>query len=435
MGKVQSSVNTLRRQSGQWLTDNANTGDSVLVVLADAQRRQHLARSLEKNGSRILRAGDGESALQMIKFQAPNLILLEVGLAGKNGFEVCAELRDHEHSRNIPVILIGRGLVAEETLRGLKLGAVDYIAEPYNCAEVAARVRSQLRLERVRRDLKVANSNLIMRQVRHQTDLMAAANIQKSLLPRYSTENFEDVSVSWKFLPVDQVGGDLLGYTWLDEDHLAAYVIDVCGHGLPAAMLTAAISISLAPVARTDEERLIRQRQALCPRAVLEALDREYPLERFERPFTISYLVLNCKTGQFRCSRAGHPMPIIIRQEGRLESIDAGGTIIGLGHLVPFDEGVGKLNRGDTVFLYSDGVTECANESGTFGIEGLYRTLEQCWRSPAEVVCERVTSELRRFRGNNSIHDDVTLLALTYGSRLNPSIRKSTLNVPVELTY
>jgi len=306
-------------------------------------------------------------------------------------------------------------------MRALRLGAVDYIAEPFDWAEVAAQISSQLKLERIRRELTAANFDLMTRQAEHQADLKAAADIQKSLLPPRTTDKFEDVSVSWKFLPLDQVGGDLLGYAWLDDDHLATYVIDVCGHGLPAAMMTAAISISLTPSAETDHETTpAMQPAAFSPKRMLEALDREYPLERFERPFTVSYLVFNRKTGEFRCSRAGHPMPIIVRKGGQLEPIEAGGSIIGLGYLLPFDEAVGRLNRGDAIVLYTDGVTECANESGIFGLEGLCQVLQQCPGASPQMVCERIMTELLRFNGGAPMRDDVTILALAYVSGTHP---------------
>ena len=394
---------------------SVNGLDTVLIVIADAHKRQHLADALAMQGCKSLMAGEAEEALEIAKSRQPSLIVLDISLPGKDGFEVCAELRDGEGSQHIPVILLSHGIGAAEKLRGLRLGAVDYINEPFDSAEVAAQVCSQLKLERVRRELTLANFDLMTKQAKHHADLAAAAAIQKSLLPQHPTEKLTDVSVAWRFLPLDQVGGDLLGYTWLDDDHLAAYVIDVCGHGLPAAMMTAAISISLTPSFGFDDGRAsAKQRAAFSPGQVLEGLDREYPIERFERPFTITYLVLNRKTGEFRCSRAGHPMPIIVRKGGRLEAIEAGGTIIGLDHMLPFDEGTGKLESGDTILLYSDGVTECANESGTFGLEGLSRVLGQSSGCAPDAICERVMTELLRFNGGTAMHDDVTMLALSY---------------------
>jgi sigma-B regulation protein RsbU (phosphoserine phosphatase) len=342
-------------------------------------------------------------------------VVLDAGLRERDGFQICAELGLEERTRHIPVMLLSSTSGAGEKMRGLRVGAVDCITKPCDWTEVAAQVCSQLELERVRRELVLVNSDLLARQAQHQAELKAAAAVQKSLLPRRTAEKFENVSVAWRFLPLDHVGGDLLGYTWLDADHFAAYIVDVCGHGLPAAMMTAAISISLAPSVDAGDGVQVKRRIAFSPKEMLEKLDREYPIDRFDRPFTIAYLVLNRKTGEFRCSRAGHPMPIIIRSTGQLEAMEAGGTIIGLDRMLPFDEGVGILNSGDSILLYSDGVTECGNASGSYGLERLCSVLRPASGCSPQVVCERIVAELMRFNGSASMQDDVTMLALTYG--------------------
>src|SRR5271156_2844216 len=248
--------------------------DTVLVVIADTNGREQLSNALANQGCKTLMAFDGEVALEIAKSKQPSLIVLHINLPGWDGFQICAEVRNDELLRHIPVILLSEGFRAEQKMQGFSLGAVDYITEPFNWAEVAAQVSSQLKLERASRELRVANFDLMTKQAQHQADLEAAAYIQKSLLPPRSTEKFEDITISWRSLPLDQVGGDLLGYAWLDEDHLAVYVIDICGHGLPAAMMTAAISISLAPSA-DDERRPVKERTTFSPKRVLEALDRE----------------------------------------------------------------------------------------------------------------------------------------------------------------
>jgi phosphoserine phosphatase RsbU/P len=351
----------------------------------------------------------------MTACQQPDLLVLDIGLPGRDGFQICGQLRLDERTRHIPVILLSPTLEAEEKMRGLRLGAVDCITKPCDWAEVAAQACSQLELARVRSELVLANFDLLAVQAQHQAELKAAAAVQKSLLPRLATEHFKNLSISWRFSPLDQVGGDLLGYAWLDGDHLAAYVVDVCGHGLPAAMMTAAISISLAPSVAAGDGVQVKQRPAFSPKEMLEKLDREYPIERFDRPFTISYLVLNCKNGEFRCSRAGHPMPIIIRRASEIESIEAGGTMIGLDR-IPFEEGFGKLNPGDSILLYSDGVTECRNLSETYGLERLCGLLRRSSGCSPEVLCDNIMADLSRFNSGAAMQDDITILAFTYGA-------------------
>jgi len=400
------------------LRDSAHGADLVLLAIADSTERRHLAKTLANSGCEVLVTADSRAALQLAISEQPGLIVLDTASPGSDGFEVCAELKLEQRTRHVPIILFSATLAPEEKMRGLRLGAVDCITKPCDWAEVAAQVCSQLDLARVRNELALANVDLMAVQAQHQAELKAAASVQKSLLPRQTTETYSNLSISWRFSPLDHVGGDLLGYSWLDEDHLAAYVVDVCGHGLPAAMMTAAISISLAPSIDAGDGLQVKQRTAYSPKEMLEKLDREYPIERFDRPFTISYFVLNRKTGEFRCSRAGHPMPIIVRREGQIESIEAGGTMIGLDQMLPFDEGAGKLSHGDSILLYSDGVTECRNESETYGLDRLSSVLHRSSGCSAEVLCDEIVVDLARFNSGAVMQDDVTILALTYEAGL-----------------
>jgi phosphoserine phosphatase RsbU/P len=405
--------------------DELKTLDPVLVVLPDFFERQRLTEALASQGCRIWLATNAETALEIAAQRRPYLIVLGSDSSRDGDFQTYSALHEDLRTRDIPVILLSHSSGAGEKIRGLRTGAVDYICAPFDWAAIAAQVRNQVKLERLRRELAALNCDLLAKQARHQASLTAAAQIQRSLLPARSAENFAGVSVGWKFLPLEEVGGDLLGYQWLDGDHLAAYVVDVCGHGMAAAMMTAAISTSLASAAR-DLATIDSERAAFSPRQILERLDREYPLERFERPFTISYLVLNRQTGEFRCSRAGHPMPIVIRRNGQLELIEAGGTIIGLDRLLPFDEAAGKLHPGDSILLHSDGVTECTNGTRPFGDEGLAEVLAQCPGLQAEMLCERIVNRLIHFNGGAAMRDDVTILALSYqGHRQTAQISSS----------
>jgi phosphoserine phosphatase RsbU/P len=393
--------------------DEVKTLDPVLVVLPDVFERQRLTEALSSQGCRIWLATNAQTALEIAAERRPYLIVLGNDSPSDEDFHTYSALRDDPRTRDVPVILLSHSSGAGEKIRGLRTGAVDYICAPFDWAAIAAQVRNQLKLERLRRELAAVNCDLLAKQAQHQASLTAAAQIQRSLLPARSAEKFAGLSVGWKFLPLEEVGGDLLGYRWLDEDHLAAYVVDVCGHGMAAAMMTAAISTSLAPAA-DDRATIHSERAAFSPKQILERLDREYPLERFERPFTICYLVLNRQTGEFRCSRAGHPMPIVIRRNGQLESIEAGGTIIGLDRLLPFEEAAGKLHAGDSILLHSDGVTECTNGARSFGDQGLTEVLGQCTELEAESICEKVLNRLIDFNGGAAPRDDVTILALSY---------------------
>ena len=158
------------------------------------------------------------------------------------------------------------------------------------------------------------------------------------------------------------MGGDVFNVFWLDRENLGAYIVDVSGHGVPAAMVTVAVSRSLSVDNGCSVDRSPDGKSRIAsPSEVLRRLDAEYPIERFGKFLTIVYLVLNCRTRTRRFSCAGHPPPLLVHTDGAIESLSIGGTIIGLGGRIPFDEGEIQLNPRDRVFLYTDGMVEREN--------------------------------------------------------------------------
>ena len=402
----------------------ATVRDRLLIVDDEPLNRDLLAIILRGENCDVLFAGDGESAIELATTEQPSLILLDVmmpgkdgGAAIKDGYDVCAHLKNDPGTAHIPIIFLTALHESAEKIRGLSLGASDYIAKPFDRGEVVARVRSQLAVSRLTRELLSVNRRLVEKQASLDADLHAAGYIQRALMPAPNLARGPYVQTACRLNPSDEVGGDVCSYHYIDEDHLAAYIVDVSGHGVPAAMLAVAISRSLAPPSlhrAIDGSRGIDPAM-FSPAEVLRRLDREYPIERFDKFFTICYLVLDQRSGEFRYSRAGHPMPVVVRKSGALEMLDTGGTIIGIGSPMPFEEGTGRLEPGDMIVLYTDGVTECQNASGAFfGDDRLCRALAGTAGAEPNAACETVMNDLLAFSGGARMRDDVTMMAIRY---------------------
>ena len=373
-----------------------------------------LASILTAQGHTPLPATNGQETLDVARRELPDLILLDIMMPGKDGYAVCAELKADPALAEIPVIFLSALQQTADKVKGLELGAVDYVAKPFDRAEVLARINTQLRLRQLTRSLVEANAELQERQGRIEEDLRAAADIQRALLPRAGL-SLPGVSLAWRFAPCDAVGGDLFGALVLDERSLGFYILDVSGHGVPSAMLTVSAAQSLASgggIVCSREPGSLRAR-AVPPAEVLSALDREYPFERFERYFTISYMVLEVGSGTLRYSSAAHPAPLLVRPDGTLCELTEGGPILGAG-LGPasFEEGQRQLQAGERVFLYTDGIPEFEGPGGKpFGRDPFHRVLQETASSSLETACERVSMALREFGGASVPNDDVSLLA------------------------
>ncbi len=388
--------------------------ETILIVDDSKESRTLLSLILKKEGFNLLEANDGSQVPAICRQQQPDLILLDILMPGMDGYETCRELKAASETENIPVIFLSAKDDATDKVKGLVLGAVDYITKPYDKAEVVARVKTQLKIHALTEELFESNRILQVKQAKLEEDLAAAAHIQNALIPVAPPE-LNDFAFSWQFIPSDLSGGDIFNIHVIDEQTLVVYLIDVSGHGVPAAMVTVSIAQSLQPYGRLILRKDATQSGSPAirsPSEVLRKLNEEYPLERFDKYFTISYVIIERVTGIIRYSNAGHPPPLLLRASGALEQLDAGGPMIGLGDLLPFEEGKLHLARGDRLFLHTDGITEHCRGEEFFGSKRLQAELTRTQDIPLDKACETIVGQLHNFGNGLKPLDDITLVAL-----------------------
>jgi len=275
-------------------------------------------------------------------------------------------------------------------------------------------------IHQLHRELQAVHQRLATREQELTDALQSAAHIQRSLIPR-RPPNFHRLRYAWCFAPFKKVGGDLFNVATLDEGTIMTYLIDVSGHGLASAMVSVAVHQTLSPTTGNLLKRPLGYRpyyRITSPREVLAELEVEYPFERFEEFFTIAYLLLNPHTGRVRYGNAGHPAPLLLRQDGTLERLDRGGPLIGLNRRGEDDEGEAQLREGDRLFLYTDGLVEQTNADGdVYSEERLVASLLSQAGNDLDEACREGLAAQRRFAGTVPPQDDTTLLAIEYSSR------------------
>lgn len=269
------------------------------------------------------------------------------------------------------------------------------------------------------KNLKQLNQELIWQQKRIQQDLDAAADIQKSLLPQ-KANIAQQVEVAWYFEPCDKIGGDIFNMIQLDNDHWVIYMLDVSGHGVPAAMVT----VSVSQLMQLHTGFLIKKgadsssdSKIMSPVDVLNELEREFPFDRFNNFFTINYFILNTENGILNYANAGHPRPIILHKNGGFEELTSGGPPIGTLSLrlqddqVIFKEEQTQIYPGDKVILYTDGLVEYYNENDEFyGNDRFYNRLRELQEKPVSDIVNASIKSLKVFGNNRKPADDITLL-------------------------
>ncbi len=273
--------------------------------------------------------------------------------------------------------------------------------------------------------LKQLNQELLEKQKWLDEDLAAAAQIQKSLLPP-RVNSAENLEVAWKFEPCEHMGGDIFNLFQLHDDHWAIYMLDVSGHGVQAAMVTVSVSQFLQPnsghLFKRKPGKHSQARQLRTPAEVLAVLDREFPFERFNNFFTITYMIINTRTGELRYSNAGHPHSIVLRKDGKRELLQSGGPAIGIGDFPllngqknRYAEGRPLLTPGDKLLIYTDGIVDYQNPEGEFyGTDRFYQTLEALRGESVQNIVEKAVGYLLDFGNNAAPQDDITLLGLEF---------------------
>ncbi len=259
-------------------------------------------------------------------------------------------------------------------------------------------------------DIELQKIELQRKQTLIDQDLESAAAIQQSLLPDRSPQ-IGNIQVAWRFEPCEQVGGDIFNIQNMDERKVGFYMLDVCGHGVPAALISVAVSQFL----NSGDGLLGNNCELVSPDIVLNRLDHAFPFERFDSFFSIICMTLDVQEGLLTYSSAGHPPPVLVRSKGFIETLDHRGPSIGIGSEETIDQQTIKLQAGDKILLYTDGLIENRNLAGAFfGKQRFYDILEKTRNEPVQKIVETVYAVVKEFRQKAKPDDDISILGVEY---------------------
>jgi phosphoserine phosphatase RsbU/P len=400
----------------------------ILVVDDDESNRESLRRRLARHGYTVITAADGQSALDMIERQSFHLVLLDVMMPGMSGLEVLDRVRQRLSNTDLPIIMATARDQSEDIVAALDSGANDYVTKPLDFAVVLARVRTQVLLKQsVDRaselehklsarnlDLEAANAKLELHSLRTARELEAAARVQKTFLPSASPK-VPDCSFAWVFEPCQQLAGDSLNILLLDKEHVAFYVLDVSGHGVAASLLAVAATRLLSAVGYEDSIILQSRDGAMIPvppSQVASTLNKRFAWNSATAQFmTLFYAVLNTRTRILTYVSAGHPGAIQIARGKEPRMLEGSGFPIGVGEA--YEDHEVRLERGDRVYLYSDGVTEAMNPlADMFGSDRLMSALHRGLSKSLSESVAALQAEVVAWHAGETSKDDISVLAV-----------------------
>jgi sigma-B regulation protein RsbU (phosphoserine phosphatase) len=305
--------------------------------------------------------------------------------------------------------LDGEVFPVEVTLNPVELGGSPAMIVVWHDLTEIKRAEAELRLRG--QELESANRDLAAVNNRMTRDLEAAARVQKALLPTLLPQ-LDSVQFAWAFRPCDELAGDILNIFQLDASHIGFYVLDVSGHGVSAALLSVAVSHFLSPLGpnsllRWPDGRLAR------PSEVLERLNGQFSGEHSEQFSTLFYGVLELGTFEVSYANAGHPSPVVISEGGILKTMHNSSFPIGIFDEATYDDDVVRLQPGDRLWLYSDGVVEAMNDDGVqFGNDRFEAELRLANSIPIDDAVERLLQVVKDWAGPNGPQDDISIIAI-----------------------
>jgi sigma-B regulation protein RsbU (phosphoserine phosphatase) len=215
-------------------------------------------------------------------------------------------------------------------------------------------------LTQAHRELAESRDALLRTHNRLQKELRDAERYVLAILPPPVAEPF---AIDWIFVPSTELGGDSFGYHWIDSDHFALYLLDVCGHGVASALLSLTVANTLRSGALLNTDFRV-------PESVLGSLNQAFQMERQnDLYFTIWYGVYHSPTKKLRYASAGHPPPILVtgerQQRGKATSLPGRGFPVGLFPVAAYESEECTLAGPARLFLFSDGAFEITRPDGT----------------------------------------------------------------------
>lgn len=377
------------------------SGERILVVDDNKINRLTLSRSLQQLGYQVELAEDGEQALRQVAEQTFDLLLLDILMPKLDGFQVLARLQENGGLHELPVIVISALDDMESVVRGIEMGAEDFLPKPFDPVLLRARIGASLEKKRLRQ----AEKAVVERE--YQT----AAGIQRGILPKLLPTR-----PGWDFgaviSPARQVGGDFYDFIEIGDGRLGVVVGDVSDKGFPAALVMAMYVALMRSEARHESS----------PAALLRITNRRLMQMNNTGFITLLYGILDVTTRRFDYARAGHHLPLIAHPDGAIsEPASEPGQPLGLFDDPLIDERSVQLDPHDCLILYTDGIPDATDYAGvTYGEERFRSWLEREHSRASQDLCDRLVQELVKYQEPHGQFDDMTLVAFRFVEDTTP---------------
>ena len=378
----------------------------VLLIDDQAMVGETVRRMLAPEGDIVFQfCQDPTRAIPIAAEWLPTVILQDLVMPEIDGLDLVRFFRAHPKLKDIPLIVLSSKEEAVTKAEAFALGANDYLVKLPDRIELVARIRyhSKGYINLLQRN--DAYQALLKSQQELANDVARAAEYVVSLLPQPISTG--DVTATWQYVPSATLGGDSFGYHWIDEEHFALYLLDVCGHGVGSALL----SVSALNVLRSQSLPSVDFRD---PVAVLRGLNQDFQMERQNGLyFTLWYGVYARRTRQLRYASGGHPPALLFGEQHSPTQLMTRNFFIGGFPQADFAAAQIDIPATSRLYVFSDGVYEVDRPDGTmWSYEDLQDFLSRPVGAGSEM--EALYKALQEMHAREVLDDDFSLVRVDF---------------------
>jgi sigma-B regulation protein RsbU (phosphoserine phosphatase) len=379
----------------------------VLIADDQADLVDALRLLLKPEGIAMEAASSPDAAVAALRSQPFDLVLMDLNYSGdttsgREGMDLVSRIQSID--ANLPVIVMTGWGSVDLAVEAMRHGVRDFVQKPWDNQALLHLLRTEIELGRDRR----------LKAEAEERELSEARRIQRKLLPSAvpDMDGFE-IAASWQ--PAAGVGGDCFDAIGFGRNRLGLSIADVVGKGIPAALLMSNLQAAVRAFATDAAEP-----QDLCQQ-VNRILCGHIAEGRF---ISFFYCVADADLGVLTYANAGHYPPLLVRTDGTVERLDAGGAVLGVFPDGAYVQGCTSLAGGDRLVLFTDGITEARDDGDReFGEERLTALAVEHRACSAPALQARLLDAVAAFTGGR-FHDDATLIVLAAELCVDEAIRE-----------
>ena len=389
------------------------TNFKILIVDDEPFNVDYLEQELDDLGYKTVSACNGQEALEKVQAESPDLILLDIMMPVMDGFEVLSHLKANPVTRDLPVIVISANTDLKSVVKGIQMGAEDYLPKPFEDTLLRARIASSLEKKRLR-DIE----QLYMKSMEHELEI--GRRIQKRFLPA-NLPQVEGWEIAAYFKAAREVAGDFYDAFLLPDGNLVCVVGDVCDKGVGAALFMTLRSL-VRVTAMTELYSQGDETASLMPVERLQhivSFTNNYICETHwdANMFATLFVgIINPVDGTLTYANCGNERPLVEGAGKAPMTLLATNPVVGI---FPWAQYVIKetcLEKGDMLLIFTDGIPDARNEANLeFGKAPVLTRMSNCNLTATDQLGE-IVAELQSFIGTAEQFDDITLLAIRRNS-------------------